>query len=311
VTETTFFRGVPLDVLCVGHASYDLIFSVPHHPGPDDKIFAETFLACGGGPAANAAVTVARLGYRAAFAGYLGYDLYGDRHAKELQDDGVGTQLVVRGGNPTPVSVILVKPDGRRSLVNYKGGTHHLPHDSLDFSVVRPKVILFDGHEPLVSTPLAVAARHEQVATVLDAGSLHSGTQALMTRVDYLVCSEKFAAQWLGKSEPQEALGRLSTIAPVVIVTLGERGILWRVGSECGSLPAFSISPVDTTGAGDAFHGAFAAGVAAGLEWPAVLRLASAAGALCCTQLGARLAIPFAAEVDKLLGTEDRRDVPN
>ena len=301
MSKTSVFQRAPLDVLCVGHASYDLIFTVPHHPGPDDKILADAFLACGGGPAANAAVTVARLGYRAAFAGYLGSDLYGDRHLKELQEDGVGTDLVVRGANPTPVSVIIVKPDGKRSLVNYKGETQQLADASLDFSTVCPRVILFDGHEPLVSTPLAAVARKEKIATVLDAGSLHPGTQALMNRVDYLVCSEKFAAQWLGRNEPEDALDRLATLTPAVIITLGERGILWRVGEQRGSLSACPIRPVDTTGAGDAFHGAFAAGVAADLEWPAILRLASAAGALCCTKLGARSGIPFAPEVAELL----------
>lgn len=291
-----------VDVLCVGHASYDLIFTVPHHPAADEKTFADAFLACGGGPAANAAVTVARLGYRAAFAGYLGTDLYGATHLEELQREGVATDLVVRGDSPTPISVILVKPDGQRTLVNYKGQTRHLASDELDFSAVAASAILFDGHEPLISPSWADLARANRVPTVLDAGSLHGGTQALMGRVDYLVCSEKFAGQWLGKNHPREALDRLSGIAPVVVITLGERGAIWRRAAEKGHAPAPPIVAVDTTGAGDAFHGAFAAGIAAGLEWTAILDLASAAGGLCCTKLGARPGIPSAAQVASLMG---------
>jgi sulfofructose kinase len=291
-----------LDVLCVGHASFDLVLTVPHHPDADEKLFADSLLGCGGGPAANAAVTVARLGSRAAFAGYLGEDLYGCTHLQELQQSDVDTRLVVRGSNPTPLSVILVKPDGRRALINYKGGTAPLPADAIDFSRLAPKVILFDGHEPDISSPLASDChRSGSAMTVLDAGSLHRGTQALMDQVDYLVCSEKFAAQWLQKDDPPEALGRLAHVAPAVVVTLGERGLIWRIGGEQGALNAFAISAIDTTGAGDTFHGAFAAGLAAGLAWSELLRLASAAGALCCTRLGARPAIPTRAEVSALL----------
>lgn len=290
-------------VVCVGHASHDLIFVVPHHPSPDEKIFADEFLACGGGPAANAAVTVARLGFRSAFVGYLGEDVYGAAHCEELRNEGVDAGHVVRGGEATPLSVILVKPDGRRSLVNYKGRTRHLEvaEVNADFLVESAGVILFDGHEPRVSPALAETARRRGVPTVLDAGSLHAGTRDLLAYADHVVASEKFAAQWLGSNDPDSALDRLAEIAPSVVITLGERGLIWRRGLDCGSVPAPPIVAIDTTGAGDAFHGAFALAVALGWEWREVLRYASAAGALCCMRLGARLGIPDARQVQALL----------
>jgi sulfofructose kinase len=293
----------PIDVLCVGHASYDLVFAVPHHPKADEKIFADSLIACGGGPAANAAVTSARLGFRAAFAGYLGNDAYGELHRAELERDGVATDLVVRGTAPTPVSAVLVKPDGTRALVNYKGETRPLPAGAIDFSPLAPSVILFDGHEPNVSLPLA----RRGVPTVLDAGSVHAGTEALMFAVDYLVCSEKFARQWLGADDPERALTALAEHSPAVVITLGERGLIWRRGGESGRSPAFPVETIDTTGAGDAFHGAFAAALAGGLEWTEILRYASAAGALCCTRLGARLGIPDRNQVMRFL---ESRKVP-
>lgn len=289
------------DVLCVGHASYDLVFSVPRHPLADEKIFADAFLACGGGPAANAAVIVARLGLRPAFAGYLGDDLYGDSHALEFAQEGVDTRWLVRGQDPTPLSAVLVKPDGARALVNYKGETRALPKDAIDFSAIQPKVILFDGHEPHLSLPLALRARSEGIPTVLDAGSLHEGTQSLMDKVDYLVASEKFAGQWLGSSDALAALDGLSKLAPVVVITLGERGVAWRKDGTSGALPAFPIQAVDTTGAGDALHGAFAAGLAAGMAWDDLLRYASAAGAWCCQQAGARPGLATQGELHAFL----------
>jgi sulfofructose kinase len=281
---------VNVDVLCVGHASYDLIFSVNQHPGADEKIVADSLLGCGGGPAANAAVCVTKLGFTSAFAGYLGRDIYGDKHYQELNDYGVNTQLIVRGNSPTPLSTIIVKPDGKRCLVNYKGDTHALSADVLDFTPVSAKVVLFDGHEPFISLPLAEKARQTKTPTVLDAGSVHEGTLALMGHVDYLVCSEKFAGH-LSDNE-RKALSRLAEIAPAVVITLGERGLIWQRGNEQGALPAYPITAVDTTGAGDAFHGAFAAALAAGMDWQTLLRYASAAGALSCMKMGARLGLP-------------------
>jgi sulfofructose kinase len=291
-----------VDVLCVGHASYDVVFSVPRHPLEDEKIFADSFLACGGGPAANAAVIVARLGFSAAFAGYLGNDLYGESHAQELIREGVDLRCLVRGTSSTPLSAVLVKPGGARALVNYKGDTRPLPADAINFSLLSPQTILFDGHEPFISVPLAKQAQALGIPTVLDAGSLHEGTQALMGQVEYLVASEKFAAQWLGRVDEQEALQGLSALAPVVVITLGERGLVWRKGGASGSLPAFPLQAVDTTGAGDAFHGAFAAGVAAGMAWPELLRYASAAGALCCAHAGARPGLATQEEIRVFLG---------
>lgn len=285
---------INIDVLCVGHAAYDLIVSVPQHPAEDEKIFASGLLACGGGPAANAAVTVARLGYQAAFGGYLSYDLYGEKHYQELADEGVDMRCVVRGVAPTPLSTIIVKPDGKRALINYKSDTQALSAAAIDFSSITPKTILFDGHEPHLSILLAEQARQLNIPTVLDAGSLHNGTRALMGKVDYLVCSEKFACQLAG--DEHTALSQMTKIAPVIVITLGERGLIWRRGIETGALPAYPIIAIDTTGAGDAFHGAFAAAIAAELDWLDILRYASAAGALCCSKMGARLGLPTRAD---------------
>jgi sulfofructose kinase len=293
-----------VDVLCVGHAAYDLVFLVTDDPRPDQKTRAEGFLQCGGGPAANAAVAVARLGGSAAFAGYLGEDRNGDKHLLELGRDDVVTDLVVRGAAPTPISVVLVKPDGQRFLVNYQEDTEPLPAGSVDFSAISASVVLFDGHEPEISPSLAKSAREDGAAIILDAGSLHRGTEALIDHVDYLVCSEKFAKQFTGKDSHDAALGDLYRHAPNVVITLGSKGLAWMTREGSGLLPAFPVVAFDTTGAGDAFHGAFAACIAQQLDWDMTLRTASAAAALSCTRMGARPGIPRRAEVEDFLSQE-------
>jgi sulfofructose kinase len=287
-----------LDVLCIGHASYDLVFSVARHPAEDEKLFADGLLGCGGGPAANAAVIAARLGMLTAFAGYLGNDVYGDAHVVELIAANVATGLIKRGTHPTPLSVVMVKPDGKRALLNYKGDTRPLDQGSLDFVGVNPKVALFDGHEPNVALDF-LAQTDAGIPTVLDAGSVHDGTLALMDKVSHLVCSEKFAIQYAG--QPNAALERLSALSPNVVITLGERGLIWRRGSESGTLTAPPIVALDTTGAGDAFHGAYAAAIAMSMDWPDVLRYASAAGAFCCTKMGARPGLADASQLTEFL----------
>ena len=139
-----------VDVLCVGVTSFDLVFSVDHHPLADEKTLANALLSCGGGPAANAAVTVSKLGLNSAFCGYLGNDVFSDLHFKELQLANVNTDLLVRGQQRAPISTVLVKPNGDRSLVNYRS-SKPLTRSDIGRIKIHPKVILFDGHEPEIS----------------------------------------------------------------------------------------------------------------------------------------------------------------
>jgi len=292
-----------IDVLCAGSASYDLVFQVNHHPEPDEKTTADRFIRCGGGPAANAAVMVSRMGLKAAFAGYLGSDLFGRLHLEELQAAGVNTDLVVRGEGPTPVSCVLVKPSGERSLVNYRAADTTLPPGSSDVFDIHPQVILLDGHEPELSLVLLREARAKGIRTVLDAGSLNRGTALLFDKVDYPVCSERFAADFTGAASPDSAIDRLFSPARCVVITLGRNGLIWKSPEGEGRVPAFPVEAVDTTGAGDVFHGAFAGSLAIGKEWEEILIYSSAAAALCCTRFGARTGIPEGWEVDRFLLT--------
>lgn len=290
-----------IDVLCVGATSYDLVFQVNHHPGPDEKAVAESFTQCGGGPAANASVMVARMGLKSAFAGYLGLDLFGGLHLEELQSAGVRTELVVRGDHPTPVSSVWVKPSGERSLVNYRSAGSVLNQKVVDFTNINPKVVLFDGYEPELSGFLLNETRARGIETVLDAGSWNRGTAQLFDKVDYLVCSETFALQFAGTSSPALALEKLIVRNGCVVITLGREGLIWRNSDGEGRIPAFPVSAKDSTGAGDVFHGAFAGSLAMGKGWRETLLYASAAAALSCTRLGARTGIPEGADVESFL----------
>lgn len=298
------FSSLTVDVLCVGFACHDLVFDVPVHPGPDEKIRATALLNCGGGLASNGAVAAARLGCRTAFVGYIGADVYGDFHMAEFQADGIITDWVVRGAEPTPLSAIIVKPDGARTIVSYRGNSEGACAGQFDLHHLHAKSILIDGYQFELAKEVTRYARTNQIPVVIDADALRPQTAELVQVVDYVVASERFAIEYSGGAGVAAGLAQLATVAPNVVVTLGERGLIWQRGAEYGQLDAFPVNAVDTTGAGDAFHGAFAAGLARNMEWMALLRYASAVGALCCTKVGGRVGIPTAQAVAEFLAAK-------
>jgi sulfofructose kinase len=297
-----------IDVLCVGMASYDLIFSVDRRLNEDDKSTASSLTQSGGGPAASASIAASRLGLTSAFAGYLGLDPFGDYLFNDFQKANVNLDLLVRDVTPTSISAVFVTPSGKRSLVNYRA-PEPLSAEELDFSGIQAKVVLFDGHEPEISSPIIDLANQWNAKTILDAGSVHNGTRNLAPRVDYLVASEKFSIDFTGKNSADEALSALSKIAPSVVITVGENGLLWHHENQSGKMPAFQINAVDTTGAGDAFHGAFAACIARNWDWERSLIFSSAAAAISCTQLGGRPGLPTQRTVEDFLTKHEKTRV--
>jgi sulfofructose kinase len=306
----------PRDVLCVGLACVDLLLSVPHHPAADEKLRADSRLVAPGGPAAVAAAQVARLGGRAAFAGLVGDDS-SDPFASLLRrafdaENIDRSALLSLPGFETPLAAILVKPDATRTVVSHRPAS---PPDRPKLPAARcgqpafPKarVILADGHRPEWNDALVAHAIATAAPLVLDAGSWSDSIRALAPRADHLVASETCAQAALGGRDPagvpptelRAALG--ARPGATVVVTLGPRGLVWSTPASAGASPAFRINAVDTTGAGDAFHGAYALGLARGLPLPECIRLASAAGALACTRPGAWPSLARSAEIDALL----------
>ena len=295
--------GKKIDVLCVGMATYDLTFIVSSHPKPDVKCFASHYKECGGGPAANASVSVSRLGGNAGFSGYLGYDHFGQIHYEELLENSINCDLVIRNKFPTRLSVILAKPNGDRTVITYEEKTPLIKKTELNFNlaIIKPKTILFDGHESKISLLLAKKAKSLGIITILDAGSVHKGTLTLLPYIDYLVCSAVFAKAYISSKNLNKILNELTKIVKNVVITLGKNGLIWKTDNSSGKLKAYKINAIDTTGAGDTFHGAFALGVAKNKKLIDNLIYSSAAAALCCSKIGARKGIPKNKEVESFI----------
>ena len=299
-----------MDVLCVGHVCWDINLFLDGFPPENSKCEIRTMLECGGGPAGNAAYLLSRWGVSCGIAAAIGDDTYARRIIDAFLAVGTDVSLLERGtDHPTPVSVILVNErSGTRTIVNRKAirpaMSLRLPPQSAQHAA--PRVLLFDGHE--VEASLEAMQRFPHAQTILDAGSLREGTRELAKRVRFLVSSERFARQLSGVPDLETPEHQARAITALhacngnpVIITRGERGMLYGTGDRMEQLPAFPVEAVDTTAAGDIFHGAFAYGVLQGLSNRETLRLAAATAALSVTVRGGRTSIPTLSQVEELL----------
>lgn len=287
------------EILCIGLAVYDISLPLPYYPTENSKLEIQTSYEAGGGPAANAAYLLSKWGVNTAFAGMIGDDIYGRLIIEEFKAMGTDLSLLeIRPGFPTPIAVILVnRESGSRTVIHRREKTPFYRPDFKLLGKSSPKVLLFDGHEPDAS--LAAIKMFPEARTILDAGSLRPGTEALAGVVDYLVASERFALSKTGLSDlksqenRRECLRILAGLNPGhVIVTLGEAGLIHNEGEICHHLPAFTAETIDTTGAGDIFHGAFAYGILKNYSLLETLQMASMAASLSVSTAGGRQSIP-------------------
>jgi sugar/nucleoside kinase (ribokinase family) len=297
-----------LDVLCIGHAAYDVFFYLEQFPSENSKSETSLSLESGGGPAANAAYLLSQWGVRCGFAGVVGNDYYGRQSLAEFKSVGTDTSLVeVRSDFSTPLSLILInRQTGSRTVVNRKVVYSPLRLQSITLARVSPRVLLFDGHE--LEASLAALSAYPAATSLLDAGSVREGTLALAGKVTYLLASERFALQVTelpNLTSPELQQTCLSILrrrfGTPTVVTLGERGLIVHDGKGYDRLPAFPASPVDTTAAGDIFHGAFAYGVLHGRPIWEILRFASMAASLSVNSPGGRQSIPPIAKIEEAL----------
>jgi sulfofructose kinase len=298
------------DVLCVGHACYDISLPCDEFLPENGKVeIAESFES-GGGPASNAAWLLAQFGICTAFAGLIGDDLFGRKVAAELQSARVKTELLeMRASHPTPLSMIIVnKSNGSRSIINRKKKASFDLNSAAIGDFAKSRFLLFDGHE--LQASLTAMRVCPNATTVLDAGSLREGTEELAGKVHYLLASERFAKQvCCGSSGVKLRLLELRRRFPtplVVAVTLGERGLVYCERDEAVyHMPAYLTETVDTTAAGDFWHGAFVYALYLGDDFVLALRFASMTASLKVGRRGTRNAVPTPAEVRAALQRTD------
>jgi sulfofructose kinase len=257
---------------------------------------------------ATAMATCARLGWRARYIGSFGDDELGAVSRESLTSQGVdidAARIVAGATNQFAVILVDARSGERTVLWDRHPALNMEPADVSRDAVTSARLLIVDCHQTPAAALAARYAREAGIPTIVDVEKVRPGIGDLLQHIDAIIAAEEFPSALTGHEDlgrALEVMGRDSG-ASLVCVTLGDRGSLaWCNGREIRT-PPFQVDCVDSTGAGDVFRGAFAAGC---LEMPEadvedVLRYANAAAALNCRALGSRGALPDAAEVEQLM----------
>jgi ribokinase len=287
-------------------ATVDYVSVVDFPLQPDQKIPIQRFSIQGGGPVATALVTLQRLGAQTAIATKIGDDSLGQYVESDLRREGVNTSgVVVQEGGETPFAFVLVDSQtGRRTIAYHASGVTPLRPDELPANFLAGAEFLhLDGHLPDAQVEAARQARERRIPVVYDAGGVHDRANELVTLADYLVTSERFPAEFTGSRKLPQAMSKLMEYGPkVVVTTLAERGCRLATREGQADVVANRVEGVvDTTGAGDVFHGAFIFGLLRQWDLRRACDFANTTAGLKCRALGGREGIPTLAEVERVM----------
>lgn len=300
------------EVVGVGCAALDYLGVVAGMPSFDDpeSAKAEPWLISGGGPVATALVALARLGVATSYLGVLGDDMVGRAVTEEFarQDVDVSHLRHDRTFRSLTSLVLVEAGTGRRAFVSFKDSDPGFEWAERDRELIREARFLhLDSWYPAIGVPAAEIAREAGVPVCLDAYRVDARTAEWVALADLLIANESFPRRYTGEDDLERACRRLLAQGPtVVVVTLSERGCLVATREESFHVEGFPVQVVDTTGAGDVFHGAFLYGLLEGWPLAETASFANAAGALACRRLGGRSAIPSLAELDAFLTERGR-----
>ncbi len=292
-------------IICIGHAALDRIYRIDKFPTSPTKIRALEHIEAGGGMASNAAATIAKLGGVVEMWSRVGDDDNGVKVRRALTVAGVDARYVQSFDDKrTSTSVILVDGAGERLIVGSRdvdmpSSTEWLPLERVgDAGAVLADLRWIEGARVVLE-----AARANGVPTLLDADL--GGREALteiLALTDYAIFSELALDEYAPGDTVEDRLRHVAGLGPRHAgVTLGAEGYTWLEGGASSHQRAFKVQVVDTTGAGDAFHGAFAHGLVNGMSSAEGARRACAVAALKCTRLGGRAGLPTAEQVDAFL----------
>ncbi len=294
-------------VVGLGQACVDYLGVIPFYPQEDGKMEIMDFHMKCGGPASTAMVTLARLGISCSFMGSVSDDIFGQKIRQNLMDQNVDiSHLKITPGYTSQFAFICIsQKTGKRTIFWHRGNVPHLT--SLDVHLIdfpAAKILHIDGLMVDACIESARQAKQLGMTVVMDAGTMREGSKEIVSFVDILIASETFADPIVEKNATvEQKLEALVKMGPKeVVITLGEKGSVGvDQNGQVHFQKAFQVNPVDTTGAGDVYHGAYIHGLLTGKSMPQCMRFASAVAAINCTRIGAQGGIPTLRQVENFL----------
>lgn len=282
-------------VLCIGQSVYDMTYKVNEEIIENKKYRIYEKIECMGGPATNAAYLNALWGNNVYLISRVGKDFFGKEIIEELEKVGVNTDYMKKDGDKTSVSTIISNVEnGNRTIFNCP-----LKNTCEEFEFPENiDTILVDGHEK--ESSIKAIELYPNAKTIIDAGTYKEHLVDLIEKVDYLICSEDFAKQYtkiekdyLDIEIAKKVFSKLGELNKNnIVVTLGEKGLMYETDGKINYMPAFKVKAIDTTGAGDIFHGAFAYCVANRYSFEESLKISSMASAISVETMGGQISIP-------------------
>ncbi len=296
------------DAAGFGVNAVDHLMVVPEYPDPNTNTQLTKYMQGAGGQTASAIVALQRLGKRTAYAGRFGTDAEGHFGLQSLKDEGVDVEFAeVIEGARTQVGIIIIEAKRGERTVLWKRD-ERLAYAIQDAPVElagRARVLHIDSHDPLACAYMAREARAAGTIVSADIDNVYEGLPELLPLIDVLISSKEFPRLLTGVEDDRAALAEIKARYGCALVGLTKGGRGATVLCEGGFLetPAFQVPGgcVDTTGAGDAFHGGFLYGLLQGEEIEMSLKIGCAVAALGCRALGARTGLPTREELNDFL----------
>jgi len=296
----------PYDILAVGYACIDYIAAIDRLPNLDEKLMVDDLVIQGGGLSATAMVCAARLGARTGLVAALAKDPLGRQIVSELDEEHVDSSVspIYSEGRSAWAFCMIQRGTGLRTIIGRRPVLPQLTGENVPMEEVRrAKVVFIDSTEPVAQLAAAKAAYKAGVPVVMDADNATEGTDELVLNTDVLIASREFGRAVGGSDDPAEAAKSLLSKGHVKIaaVTAGIEGAYFHSAEGAFHQPAFKVDVVDTTGAGDAFHGAYAYTMVR--NWPIrkSAEFAAAVAAMKCTKIGGRTGLPTLAQVEEFI----------
>lgn len=286
-----------MSILCIGQSVYDITFPCEESIIENQKYRIYDRLECMGAPAANAAYLCALWGADTYLMARVGNDLFGKEIQRQLEEVKVHTEtMLIDQNNPTSISCIITNTaNGNRTILNS-------PMKETAYPINYPKqdidIILMDGHE--LQASLDAIQHYPNAITVLDAGTYKPEIMELLHAVEYLVCSQDFAYQYTNimidvhnKDTLLKTFQKLKELNKhQIVITLGDQGVIYEKDNEVHHIPAFQVNAIDTTGAGDIFHGAFTYFISHLYSLEDAIYMSSLTSAISVETLGGKTSIP-------------------
>lgn len=295
-------------VLVVGSSNTDMVVKCAQLPRPGQTVTGGTFVMVPGGKGANQAVAAARLGAQVTFVARVGSDSFGQAAIAGYQKEGIDTRYVTEDPEShTGVALIIVDEQGENLIAVASGANHRLSPEDVRRAAPAfqsADVVLLQLEIPLPAVETAVAlAREVGIPVILNPAPACPLPDSLLKQVTYLTPNESEAEGLTGLAVRDEASAKRAAESlrargvEYVIITLGPKGALVLGPGEEQLVPAYQVSAVDTTAAGDAFSGALAAGLAKGMSLAEAVEYATKAAAISVTRMGAQPSLPTDEEV--------------